>query len=342
MKRVLLGGLVLAILLAGCIVVTEAHIVVRIPADYVDLIYKVVVTVYGAGKTAQLETTVISEEITFNYTLDGTEELITVAAYDEDGNLLLTGKTEYNGEANVYIDLEFAGVGTATHIIILQDVLPWSTTAMTDMLEAEGFSEGTGEYEYEIVTSSEFYLLDPNPITDLVIVANDQTQEFYDSLALYDDVINEFAYYGGVLLWEVCDNGWNGGDITLASIELPAGIDINLQYEYNNAVAMPEHPLFEGLSDTIAGNYASHEYFTNLPEGTLVLMNGTDSNSPTLVIYPYGAGIVFMTGQPLEHGYAYGYDIGELLPRLVKLILGRDITKTAPHNVAKVEIPSVK
>ena len=65
---------------------------------------------------------------------------------------------------------------------------------------------------------------------------------------------------------------------------------------------------------------------SDLPVGTNVLMRGTDSDMPTLVIYPYGSGLVFMTGQPLEHAYTYGNTMGAILPRLIKLILGEEIT----------------
>jgi len=46
------------------------------------------------------------------------------------------------------------GAGTATHIKLFRDNLPWSSYAMTNMLESLGFTEGYGPYTYEIIPSS--------------------------------------------------------------------------------------------------------------------------------------------------------------------------------------------
>ncbi len=323
MKKVFMLMIVISFII-GCSLFASNQLTITINEDFLDQIEEIIVSIVNGDDVDTETITEITESITITY--EGTADLIMVNAYNDDGILLFTGKGEPDAMGALTIILDYAGAGVANHIIIFQDVNPWSSTAMIDMLDENGFDEGTGENEYEFVTSDEFDGVELSPFNDLVIIANDQTQTFYDELAKVDDEINSFIHSGGTILWEVCDNGWNNGDIVTAGIELPDNVNINLQFEYNNTIEQPDHKMFEDISGELYNNYASHEYLTNLPDETNILMSGSDSGEPTLVIYPYGGGLVFMTGQPLEHAYSEGNTMGTILPRLIKLILGEEIT----------------
>lgn len=320
MKKALVFFSVLLLLLSSCSLIGYNTVKITIPSEYLSQIDKLIVSFANGDNVSEEEVEEITEEISLTHW--GFIDVVMAYGYNAQGILLFTGK---GGKGDLDIELDYAGANAANHIVIFQDGLPWGTTSMQDMLNAEGFTEGDGENQYEFVTSDEISGFGLNPLTDLLIIANDQAQTFYDVLGADNGKVNDFVYSGGTVLWEVCDNGWAGGDIKSAGIELPGGIEINLLYEYYNTIMQPEHKMFDGITLTeLYNNYASHEYFTLMPEGANVLMNGSDSDEPTLVVYSHGAGIVFMTGQPLEHAYIYNPEsMGLILPRLVKLVLGK-------------------
>ncbi len=216
------------------------------------------------------------------------------------------------------------GAGTADHVKLFRDAYPWSSNATVAVLEALGFTEGTGEDTYEIIPSSQMATVDLVPGEDLVIICNDQPQSFYGNYAASQVRFNNFVYTGGALLWEACDEGWNYGSMGDAGITLPGDVQPSFDYDWYNYVTDQALPLVSGLPDVMDHNYASHESFSNLPDGTTVYCIDESSN-PTLIEYSLGGGWVVMSGQPLEHQYDYVYgspDMEELLPRIVSYFTG--------------------
>lgn len=221
------------------------------------------------------------------------------------------------------------GAGTANHVKLFQDDLPWNSNAMLTMLVNLGFTEGAGANQYEVVSSSEMATVSLTPGTDLVIIANDQNNIFYENYAANQVRFNNFVYMGGSLFWEACDQGWAMGSMESSGVVLPGNIETNYNYDNYNYITDQNLPLVSGLPDEMDHNYASHESFTNLPDGTTIYC--TDSNQqPTLIEYNLGGGWIIMTGQPLEHQYdnIYGNsDMEELLPRIVSYFTGKELSK---------------
>ena len=213
---------------------------------------------------------------------------------------------------------------TANRIKIFRDDLPWDSNAMVDLFNALGLVEGTGADNYEILTSQEMGSVDLIPGQDLVVISNDQPQRFYDNYARNQVKFLNFVDSGGTLFWGACDEGWNSGSIVDAKINLPGGIETNHQYENVNQVLDRALPLVSGLPELLNGNRASHEWFSNLPGGTVIYTIGSDSGKPTLIEFNQGAGWVILSGQPLEWGYDRRdeYSIGLLLDRIVAYVLG--------------------
>jgi hypothetical protein len=273
-------------------------ITVNVPEAYVaDLNRLVVDVMLGSEVKAAHEYTVIAPPFTFDY--DGEFDLVVARGYGSSGSLLFTAKGSPDGSSEVSLTLNYVGVGSADHVVIFQDGLPWDSTALTDLLALEGITEGTGTDQYEIITSVAFAAFVLDPATDLLIIANDQSQDFYNAIAASNDAILAFINAGG--------------DVTLV-----------LAFEDFNIIGVPDHPIFQGVTvEPLAGSSASHEYFTNLPADALVLMTGQESGEPTLITYSCGAGLVFMTGQPLEYHVANEEAMAVVLPGLVKMVLGR-------------------
>ena len=229
------------------------------------------------------------------------------------------------------------GAGTATHVKLFQDGRPWNSDAMITMLTALGFTEGTGANQYEVIPSSEMATVPLIPGTDLVIIANDQDNYFYQNYADNQVRFNNFVYMGGSLFWEACDKGWANGSMQASGVVLPGNIVTNYDYDYYNYVTDQNLPLVSNLPDTLDHNYASHESFTNLPDGTTIYC--VDSyQRPTLIEYNLGGGWIIVTGQPLEHQYdnLYGKnDMEELLPRIVSYFTGKEFSKTLAKPIRK-------
>ncbi len=267
-----------------------------------------------------------STTVTHSYSSSGAYS-VTLQVKDTDG---LKGAVTHNVNVG-------GGAGTATHIKLFRDVYPWGMNATVDVIESLGFTLGSGPNTYEILTSAEMATETLIPGEDLILICNDQVQSFYDNYAASQVRFNNFVYMGGSLLWEACDQGWSGGSMAQAGVVLPGSVGIQTDYCWYNYIPNPELPLVAGLPTTMDHNYASHESFCNLPDGTTVYCVD-DFDNPTLIEYSLGAGWVVMSGQTLEHQYVYVYgnnDMEELLPRIISYFTG--VALPGPARVA-VEI----
>jgi len=106
---------------------------------------------------------------------------------------------------------------------------------------------------------------------------------------------------------------------------LPGNVQVEYSLDNYNYVVDGSLPLVHGLPNQMDHNYASHEYFTNLVEGTTHYLKNSDGY-PTLIEFVYGAGWVIMAAQPLEHQYDRVYnnpDMEQLLPRIVAYFTGK-------------------
>jgi len=226
------------------------------------------------------------------------------------------------------------GAGTANHVKLFRDNLPWDSNSMVDMLQSLGFTEGTGPNTYEIISSAQIASVPLVPGEDLVIISNDQNQNFYNNYAASQVRFTNFVYMGGSLFWEACDEGWANGSIAGAGIVLPGNLSTIFDYDYWNYVTDQNLPLVAGLPSSMDHNYASHESFSNLPDGTTVYCVD-ESNQPTLIEFNLGGGWIIVTGQPLEHQYENIYganDMEKLLPSIVSYFTGKTLPKSLPKR----------
>ncbi len=234
------------------------------------------------------------------------------------------------------------GAGTATHVKLFRSSLPWDSYAIDEVLGSIGFRSGVGPNTYEIIGPQEMGTTSLVPGEDLVIISNDQDQEFYNYYGANQVRFTNFVYSGGSMFWEACDEGWAGGSMASAGIVLPGDLRTQIEISSWNYVVDPTLPLVAGLPEAMDHNYASHESFTNLPDGTTIYMV-SDERAPTLVEYSYGAGWVIVTGQPLEHQYdrVYGaVDMAALLPRIVSYFVGADPQALANIQRAPTVVPT--
>jgi len=230
------------------------------------------------------------------------------------------------------------GAGTATHVKLFRDNLPWDSYALENMLESLGFTYGQGDNTYEIISSDQMPSVSLVPGEDLVIIANDQNQGFYNNYARSQVRFTNFVYNGGALFWEACDEGWAEGSMLEAEVVLPGNLVTEFDYDYWNYVTDTNLPLISGLPNSMDHNYASHESFSNLPDGTTIYCVNED-DEPTLIEFNFGNGWIIITGQPLEHQYdrVYGSpDMEEMLPRIVSYFTGKSLSKSMQKRIAPI------
>ncbi len=231
-----------------------------------------------------------------------------------------------NGEI-LYLDFAFiqTGFGIASHIVIFRDSLPWDSYAMDSTLISLGLTYGHGNLQYLIYTSNEMDTVTLNSVSDMVIISNDQPQEFYDNYARNQTKFNNFLENGGSIFWEACDMGWNYGSIASSNITLPGRVQINYSLDNINLKSSIQYGLLSGLPDSLNGNYASVESFANLPSGAIIYMVNSQGH-PTLAGFESGQGWAIISGQPLEYNYDRRelYNMGVMLPRVIRYFLGMD------------------
>jgi hypothetical protein len=214
--------------------------------------------------------------------------------------------------------------GLARHIKLFRDLVPWApSSAFEQVMAGLGYTEGSGEYQYEILSSSSMASNIMRPGWDFVVISNDQPQIFYGNLSASMGRFELFLNNGGAMLWEACDQGWNLGSMANAGVVIPGGVIYSWRLDNNNQVVYPTSALMSGLPTTLTGYYSSHEFFTNLPPGVVVYASDT-SGGPTLLEYYFGRGSIMLSGNPLEWGYDRigQYSMGLLYPRVFAYVLG--------------------
>lgn len=216
------------------------------------------------------------------------------------------------------------GGESATHVVLFRDNLPWDSDATVQVLHSLGFSADAGTYTYELVPSSAMSTHPLRPGQDLVFISNDQHQQFYDNYARSHLRFATFVMNGGTMFWGASDLGWANGSMEAAGVVLPGNVQVNHYYSDWNYVTDTSLPLVAGLPEAMDHNYASHENFSNLPDGATVYLVD-DLAGPTLIEFSQGLGWVLMSGLPLEHQYVHVYgnnDLEQLLPRIIAYVVG--------------------
>lgn len=246
---------------------------------------------------------------------------------NNDGRALFSSSASGDISDGRLLSLNFvfgqSGFGSGSTVKVFRDQLPWGSRALDSTLYEQGLTLGHEGDQFYIYYSDMMADVELRPDIDLVIISNDQPQAFYDRYALNQDRFEDFVRGGGILLWCACDLGWNYGSISEAGLTLPGSVMVNYSLDQINVVANSRYQLLSGLDDTLYGNYASQEYFDNMPYGVITYMTDTGSR-PTLIGYGWGNGWVVISGQPLEYNYDRRslYNIGDLLPRVVRFLLG--------------------
>jgi len=188
-------------------------------------------------------------------------------------------------------------------VAIFKDVNAWDYPANEAILGNLGVA-------YDVYNSGSFGI-DLSGY-QLVIVASDQPQSFYDVFDANLGNIDSYVSDGGVLQFNGCDNGWQDGFWA----SLPGGVTHEIAVYYYNYVVEPGHPIVEGVPTEIYGTQASLDHFTNLYPGTTVICID-EVDAPTTIEYNYGAGTIIASGQCLEYAWGRGETAAQILENTI-------------------------
>lgn len=305
----------------------------EIPADpLISQVSSGRVSVDGPGLVQALDSTFEIDAAAGMLTVDmavqpGPDREFRVFLASEEGSVFFGGLTIGSVPENQAIHIGFildqTGFSSASSVLVFRDQYPWDSHALDSTLISQGLTTGIGNDQYHIYPSSEMPFAELRPGIDLVIISNDQPQSFYDNYVVNRERIEQFVEDGGSLLWCACDMGWNYGSISEAGLELPRQVEIGYSLDMSNLVSDHQLRLVGDFPDTLRGNYASQEIFSGLPGDAIVYLTDSRGNA-TLVGFGMGKGTVIISGQPLEYNYdrRESYNIGDLLPRLIRFLLG--------------------
>ncbi len=176
-------------------------------------------------------------------------------------------------------------------VLIIQDYDPWGFTGIQDILTANGIG-------YDLVNSTAIASIDLSPYT-MVVIPSTQGDSFYTTLNTYISKFETYVINGGKLWQSTCNQVGETEPLT------PGGVVSSDDAEIYNVLIEPGHPWVAGVPSPFYGSYASHDSFSSLYPGSIVVATTEISGNPTLVDYRYGAGRVLITGQTLEIAWGY-------------------------------------
>lgn len=185
-------------------------------------------------------------------------------------------------------------------VLIIQDQYPWGYSAIQDILTTHGIA-------YDEVDSSEIPTVNLAPY-GLVIIPSNQPGSFYTTWNANIGRFASFVSAGGALWLSTC-----AYSDTSPEPLVPGGVVNATDLEDFNVIVAPAHPWVAGVPSPMEGDYASHDSFTNLVPGSLVVAQAQTSGLPVLVDYALGTGRILITGQTLEITWGEGWDGAPIL-----------------------------
>lgn len=212
---------------------------------------------------------------------------------------------------------------TGKNVLVIQTNSPWSTDGNESVLSTLLYEGYIDEYTVSSVLDSVY--MDYSEYS-MILIANDQDYTTYNQYNKIKYNIEKYASSGGVVLFGACDNGWADG---VFNATLPGDVEKNEEFSYYNYVSNRDNAFAKGdfytkvpiEDDMLYCHYCSHVNFSeeSLPEKTDIILRSSDSQSPTLVQYPYGDGNIIASGLTWEFAYNdVGYNLyGQYYPDLI-------------------------
>ncbi|MHA2278346.1 MAG: hypothetical protein ACXAC2_21415, partial [Candidatus Kariarchaeaceae archaeon] len=179
-------------------------------------------------------------------------------------------------------------------VVLLQDAGPWSSSAIQTILDSNGIS-------YNITPSSQFGLVDLTNYQK-VIIASDQSDNFYQAINSHHSWLEIYVANGGILEIHGASDGWNTGTWVNP---LPGGLFYNKSSTNSIDIVDSQHPILttpSNITDAELDGWGSsaHGFLSNITSAKTILADGLN---PILIELEYGYGTIIVSTQTLEYGY---------------------------------------
>ncbi len=170
-------------------------------------------------------------------------------------------------------------------VAIVKNQTPWSNSneAILDTME---------DVTYDIIGYESFNVVDWDDY-DLVIIASNQSTTFYTNLANEMDDLEAYVDGGGWLEFHGAHNaGANQWELWDGTTYITGNVP-------ENVVVDEDHPITQGLDETLTGNSASHGKIVDEPDDCNVIIETSDGY-PSLIEYTHGLGTVILSTMTME------------------------------------------
>jgi len=187
-------------------------------------------------------------------------------------------------------------------VVIFQNVDPWGYSSNEEAFDLYDVPFATlSSRDFEMVNLSQFVK---------VVIASDQDQAFYDAMNASRWWFEGYVRNGGVLEIHAADEGWHGGHW---NGPIPGGLQWEVHETNYVTIVNSTHPVVNTpnfITDTeLDGwSWSAHGYFSGYPNNSRVVI--ADSyDRPVYLESRYEAGLIVVSGQPLEWAYHHGYSL---------------------------------
>ncbi len=210
------------------------------------------------------------------------------------------------------------------NVLILKNVDAWGSPTIETTLKAMNIT-------YKVMTSAELQNTTTGELVkdyDMIIIASDQNQAFYDEIGLQMGKLEDYVRAGRTLEIHAANWGWGGG---LWTTSLPRNVTIVQSYSNSDYVI--------ANNTTLTSSYSSHGYLANLPADAEIITvqspSGTpDYSRPSTAIYSLGKGWVSVTGLTIEYSVARR---GSKWMEFYRSLVLTDLSRAAPPAVPVIK-----
>jgi hypothetical protein len=206
--------------------------------------------------------------------------------------------------------------------LLVEDTLPWGCDGGTGADQSALAAEAV---VYNTVTSAQFLSMNVAQLQSyrMIIFAGNQFASTYSALGNPTVRIEIGALLGkGVnIIIHAVDKGGCGNAFWGGSFVFPVYMSVQHVLDYDGT----DHVVgiggvVTGVSSPITGTDASHDYFTNLPAGSKVLIENS-IDQPVYFTYTLGKGTLFASTMTLEFFGNGGPDGGAFGPAYTTILL---------------------
>ncbi|MEO8146596.1 MAG: PKD domain-containing protein [Bacteroidia bacterium] len=225
--------------------------------------------------------------------------------------------TIYNtgtGDLVYYIEGSGNALSKDTTVLVIQETSAWNVYMLNFLQTNYGITP-------TVITSSQIAATDFS-LYNIIITVGAQSTSYYADISNNKTKFETFVADGGILQYQMATYSGTSNVNLVGGAVMAYG-----NAENQNTGLLPAHPILNGISNPLNGNFANHCYLSSVPAGADVITETALSSSPTTIEYNYGSGLVIATGMTWEFLYNNGtFNTTNMLPNSIGYIFSKIAT----------------